>query len=189
MNAGIELEQRRDRKRGRSTVLRSSRQRRLPTKPHRAAVPGARASREIPPDAPSRIHPPAAVAKYVIARKTVPLAKKLRDLALAATARCCGSGFSLLRRRGAARRIGPRWSRTGPSCAVCGRRSPRPPRKARSRRGKPIAGAPRQYRDQYDVRTCRRRARMLWQPLLHANKPGRNVCDPVPARSFGYYRR
>ena len=29
------------------------------------------------------MHPPDAVAEYVIARKTIPLAKKLRDLALA----------------------------------------------------------------------------------------------------------
>jgi hypothetical protein len=36
-----------------------------------------------PAGRPPRIHPPAAVAEYVIARKTIPLAKKLRDLALA----------------------------------------------------------------------------------------------------------
>jgi hypothetical protein len=35
-----------------------------------------------PAGRPPRIHPPAAVAEYVIARKTIPLAKKLRDLAL-----------------------------------------------------------------------------------------------------------
>ena len=31
---------------------------------------------------PPRLHPPAAVAEYVIARKTIPLAKKMRELAL-----------------------------------------------------------------------------------------------------------
>src|SRR5207253_10533575 len=36
-----------------------------------------------PAGRPPRIHPPAAVAEYVIARKTIPLAKKMRDLALA----------------------------------------------------------------------------------------------------------
>jgi hypothetical protein len=36
-----------------------------------------------PAGRPPRIHPPAAVAEYVIGRKTIPLAKKLRDLALA----------------------------------------------------------------------------------------------------------
>jgi hypothetical protein len=36
-----------------------------------------------PAGRPPQIHPPAAVAAYVIARKTIPLAKKLRDLALA----------------------------------------------------------------------------------------------------------
>src|SRR5436305_3146506 len=36
-----------------------------------------------PAGRPPRIHPPGAVAEYVIARKTIPLAKKLRDLALA----------------------------------------------------------------------------------------------------------
>lgn len=36
-----------------------------------------------PAGRPPRIHPPAAVAEYVIGRKTIPLAKKVRDLALA----------------------------------------------------------------------------------------------------------
>ena len=36
-----------------------------------------------PAGRPPRIHPPAAVAEYVIARKTIPLAKKMRELALA----------------------------------------------------------------------------------------------------------
>ena len=36
-----------------------------------------------PAGRPPRIHPPAAIAEYVIGRKTIPLAKKLRDLALA----------------------------------------------------------------------------------------------------------
>ena len=36
-----------------------------------------------PAGRPPRIHPPGAVAEYVIARKTIRLAKKLRDLALA----------------------------------------------------------------------------------------------------------
>ena len=35
-----------------------------------------------PAGRPPRIHPPAAVAEYVIARKTIPLAKKMRELAL-----------------------------------------------------------------------------------------------------------
>ena len=35
-----------------------------------------------PAGRPPRIHPPAAVAEYVIGRKTIPLAKKVRDLAL-----------------------------------------------------------------------------------------------------------
>jgi len=59
----------------------------------RAASVGFRQSRTARPSlgqgpagqsagSPSRIHPPAAVAEYVIARKTIPLAKTLRDLAL-----------------------------------------------------------------------------------------------------------
>ena len=36
-----------------------------------------------PAGRPRGIHPPAAVAEYVIGRKTIPLAKKVRDLALA----------------------------------------------------------------------------------------------------------
>jgi hypothetical protein len=36
-----------------------------------------------PAGRPPQIHPPAAVAQYVIGRKTIPLAKKVRDLALA----------------------------------------------------------------------------------------------------------
>src|SRR6266404_9082893 len=35
-----------------------------------------------PAGRPPQIHPPAAVAQYVIGRKTIPLAKKVRDLAL-----------------------------------------------------------------------------------------------------------
>ena len=35
-----------------------------------------------PAGRPPRLHPPAAVAEYIIARKTIPLAKKLRELAL-----------------------------------------------------------------------------------------------------------
>ena len=35
-----------------------------------------------PAGRPPRIHPPAAIAEYVIARKTIPLAKKMRELAL-----------------------------------------------------------------------------------------------------------
>ena len=35
-----------------------------------------------PAGRPPRLHPPAAVAEYIIARKTIPLAKKVRDLAL-----------------------------------------------------------------------------------------------------------
>ena len=35
-----------------------------------------------PAGRPPRLHPPAAVAEYVIARKTIPLAKKMRELAL-----------------------------------------------------------------------------------------------------------
>jgi hypothetical protein len=36
-----------------------------------------------PAGRPPGIHPPAAVAEYIIGRKTIPLAKKVRDLALA----------------------------------------------------------------------------------------------------------
>jgi hypothetical protein len=36
-----------------------------------------------PAGRPPRIHPPAAVAEYVIGRKTIPVAKKVRDLLLA----------------------------------------------------------------------------------------------------------
>jgi hypothetical protein len=36
-----------------------------------------------PTGRPRRIHPPAAVTEYVLGRKTIPLAKKVRDLALA----------------------------------------------------------------------------------------------------------
>ena len=36
-----------------------------------------------PAGRPPRIHPPAAVTEYVLGRKTIPLAKKVRDLALA----------------------------------------------------------------------------------------------------------
>jgi len=79
-----------------------------------------------PAECPLRIHPPAAVTEYVIARKTIPLAKKLRHLALAGD-RLDGSGFSMSRQPGAARRIGPRlcWSRTGRSSAGGGRRGRR----------------------------------------------------------------
>ena len=35
-----------------------------------------------PAGRPPHLHPPAAVAEYIIARKTIPLAKKVRDLAL-----------------------------------------------------------------------------------------------------------
>src|SRR3954469_19681415 len=36
-----------------------------------------------PAGRPPRFHPPAAVTEYVLGRKTIPLAKKVRDLALA----------------------------------------------------------------------------------------------------------
>jgi hypothetical protein len=45
--------------------------------------PWAKGQSGNPAGRPLRIHPPAAVAEYVIACKTIPLAKKLRDLALA----------------------------------------------------------------------------------------------------------
>ena len=45
--------------------------------------PWAKGQSGNPAGRPPRIHPPAAVAAYVLARKTIPLAKKLRDLALA----------------------------------------------------------------------------------------------------------
>src|SRR3989442_15552098 len=45
--------------------------------------PWAKGQSGNPAGRPARIHPPAAVAEYVLARKTIPLAKKLRDLALA----------------------------------------------------------------------------------------------------------
>ena len=45
--------------------------------------PWAKGQSGNPAGRPRRIHPPAAVAEYVIGRKTIPLAKKVRDLALA----------------------------------------------------------------------------------------------------------
>jgi hypothetical protein len=45
--------------------------------------PWAKGQSGNPAGRPPGIHPPAAVAEYVIGRKTIPLAKKLRDLALA----------------------------------------------------------------------------------------------------------
>jgi hypothetical protein len=76
----------------------------------------------------------------VIARKTIPLAKKLRDLALAGDRSMLRLWFQHVTptRRGA-----PDWPALAlvedrRSCAVCRRRSPRPPKKARSRPGKPM---------------------------------------------------
>lgn len=45
--------------------------------------PWAKGQSGNPAGRPPRIHPPAAVAEYIIGRKTIPLAKKVRDLALA----------------------------------------------------------------------------------------------------------
>jgi hypothetical protein len=44
--------------------------------------PWAKGQSGNPAGRPARIHPPAAVAEYIIGRKTIPLAKKLRELAL-----------------------------------------------------------------------------------------------------------
>lgn len=45
--------------------------------------PWAKGQSGNPAGRPPGIHPPAAVAEYIIGRKTIPLAKKVRDLALA----------------------------------------------------------------------------------------------------------
>jgi hypothetical protein len=69
-------------KRGSPPCVRWSRtQHRFPIK--RGRRPFVKGQSGNPGGRPPRIHPPAAVAEYVIARKTIPLAKKLRDLALA----------------------------------------------------------------------------------------------------------
>jgi len=150
----------------------------------RAASVGSRQSRTARPSlaqgpagqsagSPPRIHPPAAVAEYVIARKTSRWRRRCAILLWPATARCCGSGFSMSRQRGAARRIGPRWcwSRTGRSSAGGGRRGRRERRDhAEASR---CADGPRQYRDGHDVRTCRsRRANALAAAAVQTNRAG-----------------
>jgi hypothetical protein len=59
-----------------------------------------------PAGRPPRIHPPAAVAEYVIARKTIPLAKKMRDLALKGDRQMLKLWFQHVAPRG---RSGPDW--------------------------------------------------------------------------------
>ena len=54
-----------------------------PNRPAPRGRPWLKGQSGNPAGRPAQIHPPAAVAEYVIARKTIPLAKKLRDLALA----------------------------------------------------------------------------------------------------------
>ena len=54
----------------------------LPTEAQPRGRPWAAGQSGNPAGRPPRLHPPAAVAEYVIARKTIPLAKKMRELAL-----------------------------------------------------------------------------------------------------------
>ena len=54
-----------------------------PDPPPPRGRPWAKGQSGNPAGRPPGIHPPAAVAEYIIARKTIPLAKKVRDLALA----------------------------------------------------------------------------------------------------------
>ena len=53
-----------------------------PEEPLPRGRPFAKGQSGNPAGRPPRFHPPAAVADYVIARKTIPLAKKVRNLAL-----------------------------------------------------------------------------------------------------------
>jgi hypothetical protein len=54
-----------------------------PDQPRPRGRPFVKGQSGNPAGRPPRIHPPAAVAEYVIARKTIPLAKQLREMALA----------------------------------------------------------------------------------------------------------
>ena len=54
-----------------------------PDQPRPRGRPFVKGQSGNPAGRPPRIHPPAAVAEYIIARKTIPLAKKLREMALA----------------------------------------------------------------------------------------------------------
>ena len=54
----------------------------LPAEAGPRGRPWAKGQSGNPAGRPPRLHPPATVAEYVIARKTIPLAKKLRELAL-----------------------------------------------------------------------------------------------------------
>ena len=54
-----------------------------PDQPQPRGRPWLKGQSGNPAGRPPRIHPPAAVAEYVIGRKTIPVAKKVRDLLLA----------------------------------------------------------------------------------------------------------
>src|SRR6478736_6917218 len=60
-----------------------------------------------PAGRPPRLHPPAAVAEYIIARKTIPLAKKVRDLALRGDKAMLKLWFQ--HQMALSRRAGPDW--------------------------------------------------------------------------------
>ena len=54
-----------------------------PDQPRLRGRPFVKGQSGNPAGRPPRLHPPAAVAQYVLGRKTIPLAKKVRELALA----------------------------------------------------------------------------------------------------------
>ena len=77
-----------ERNRERTTALRQSQIHHacanpVPHRPRPRGRPFVKGQSGNPAGRPPRIHPPAAGAEYIIARKTIPLAKKLREMALA----------------------------------------------------------------------------------------------------------
>ena len=69
--------------------------------------PWAKGQSGNPAGRPPRFHPPAAIAEYVIARKTIPLAKKVRDLALGGDKAMLKLWFQ--QQMALSRRAGPDW--------------------------------------------------------------------------------